>query len=577
MEASGVHRLNERYTDLSDRFRSLWTFYQFLGGVYKHRGDGTLPFSYDFQALHRRLQGLVTRMGREDSIEVRSDLDNVERELGRIRSELSAIEARFPPSTLRRFFDHLKRQDEKILFALVKFYLQAPHVEQDTLDKLDILLTRLAEAPLDDGRVLQRDRTELQTTFERLAEFAGIPSPPRSQVHEALDQIRSLRGELTGIHEFQNLVDSRVYDRFREMKQRLGSLFLYPEVLVELISTNIEAKNRFKRLYQEEEVRILEDTNRVFEVERYLEKNPDLAHAELQGLIDRFRMSRERFDTGRREDNIKKEDILDLRKAMHRVLETFDPARPGTAPDQLPEPEPLVDELTSEVAVPDDTRAAGLFSEPEERANVTISGEEGPTFSDDDERHDRESAKAAQAARSADHDTASLAELLPTDPLLNETLHTIMFALELVVWDRDPEQATHANELHHLQLEPWEIGGYRGLARREVAVDTFEWHLYVFFLTSAALRVRMVEELREITRLAQSNMTDRVMEVLERSAQSLERAREVDRRFAWFIDDMLFRGATDQLEQIYRSRFRFLHAWAALWLEHQEHGGVTPL
>ncbi len=47
--------------------------------------------------------------------------------------------------------------------------------------------------------------------------------------------------------------------------------------------------------------------------------------------------------------------------------------------------------------------------------------------------------------------------------------------------------------------------------------------------------------------------------MLESSASSLDRAREVERRFLWFIDDMLYRADTESLEQIYRSRFRFLY------------------
>ncbi len=44
---------------------------------------------------------------------------------------------------LRKFFDHIERV-EKVLCALIKFYLLYKHFEQDTLDKLDVF-TRLAE------------------------------------------------------------------------------------------------------------------------------------------------------------------------------------------------------------------------------------------------------------------------------------------------------------------------------------------------------------------------------------------------------------------------------------------------
>ena len=54
---------SERFTHLSDRFRSLWTFYQFLAGVLKHLDEGPVPYSYDFQSLHRRLQALVHTVG----------------------------------------------------------------------------------------------------------------------------------------------------------------------------------------------------------------------------------------------------------------------------------------------------------------------------------------------------------------------------------------------------------------------------------------------------------------------------------------------------------------------------------
>jgi hypothetical protein len=172
---------------------------------------------------------------------------------------------------------------------------------------------------------------------------------------------------------------------------------------------------------------------------------------------------------------------------------------------------------------------------------------------------------------------ASLSDVLPLDPLLNEALHKIMFALEMVVWDRLPTQVTEAPEIKNLNLEVWEIDTYRKLAEGKVARGTAEWDLDSFFLTSAALRVKMEDECKEITRLEDGDNPDRLFEILERSAQSLERARDAERRFQWFIDDMLFRGDTNRLESIYRSRFRFLHAYSGLWLAHQRTGGLTPL
>jgi len=597
METQGTE-LNLRFTDLSDRFRSLWTFYQFLGGVYKHQGRGAVPFDYDFQALYRDVQALVPKVGvgtNADSGTVQ-EFEKLERILGRIHNELSSLETEFSPSLLRKFFDHLKNQDEKILYALVKFYMLQPAPGRDTFDKLDILLTRLAGSSSEGGPERLRDRRELKKSFERLAEMAAIPAPTAGEERTLIGLIKDLRDEVRAIPDFQGLLHSRLIDRFRELKERLGKVGLYPSLLIEIVETNIELKNRFLALYLEEEAKILEDTNKVFEIERYIERNPGVAHEELRRQLEIFRTSRERFDAKRRDNNVKREDIAALRDSMQTVLESFEPQRNG-APAQ---PQAVVEDLVSEAKdraedLPDEVEGfvprgsespPDVFSDPDpileptgppERSSVAApegigsgSGPFGPPQTPDgqlDEVGELESID----------DEPSLIDLLVPDPLLMTSLHKILFALELVTWEHGIEHAGSANELRHLKLEPWEVGTYRKMMEMRSQVGTLPWELQAFFLTSAALRVKMEEELSEIGRLRDAGHPDKVLEVLEHSAQSLERAREVDRRFRWFIDDMLFQGQTELLEQVYRSHFRFLNIFSSLWLEHQSSGGVAPL
>jgi hypothetical protein len=147
----------------------------------------------------------------------------------------------------------------------------------------------------------------------------------------------------------------------------------------------------------------------------------------------------------------------------------------------------------------------------------------------------------------------------------------------MVLGDRPPAQITETPEVRNLKLEPWEVESYRSLAGPDIERGTADWDLACFFLSSAALRVKMEEEAAEIARLENDTNQERLFEILEKSAQSLERARDTDHRFKWFIDDMLFRGQTHKLEQVYRSRFRFLHVYSGLWLDHQRCGGLTPL
>jgi len=554
MSTGNVHELSERYTDLSDRFRSLWTFFQFLAGVYKHRDEGSIPYSYDFQALYQRIQLLVPQISGDIDKRVLIEFEQIDRELERIQRELERLEREFGPSYLRRFFDHLKRQDEKILFALVKFYLMSHHLGQETYDKLDILLTRLAEAPSENDDLLQRARPELLATFERLAEFARLAPLPPSEEKPLVEAVAELRDEFERIGDFDTLVQSRVYDRLRGFKTRIGRAFLHPPILFEITAANIAARNRFRDLFDIEERQLLEGTNRIFDIERYLKKNPDLATLEIKDKIEVFRKTRVRFEDARRQHNVKRSDILDLRQSMHNVLAHFD----STAADLL-----------------------GSVKEPAPAAQAPPAAPEKSDAGDETPEHVRDALQTANSPLSArrpdDPPITSITDLLPSDPLLNEVLHKIMFALELVVWDRTPEQVIEAPEIKSLGLESWEVGVYRNLVENQSEEDSEQRHLEQFFLTSAALRVKMEEERREIERLAAASNPDRLFEMLELSASSLDRAREVERRFLWFIDDMLYRADTESLEQIYRSRFRFLYAFAGLWLDHQKNGGLTPL
>jgi hypothetical protein len=544
MQAPKVQSLSVRYTTLSDRFRSLWTFYQFLGGVLKHLDQGSLPYTYDFQALHERLKEIVHAIGVESTVDATPELDQLERELDRIHRELTRIESQFAPSVMRKFFDHIKRQDEKILCALLKFYLLSNHFEQDTLDKLDILFTRLAEAATTDGRPAPKDSDELLANFKRLSEFTDLPPLPLAEETPLAEAVRAIRQELESIEDYKTLVESKVYERYRRLKQRLGKTALRPSMLVEITTTNIVAKNRFEELYKTEEGKVIENTNRILDIERYLERHPELASEGLKKQLEEFRTIRVRYEAGARKDNVKRDDIAEMTRAMQAVLAQFDPAskRP-LAPD------------SGESTVSPTARTASHKIQPMDEEETST---------------EKESAKPPV-------DETSLDSLLPPDPLLNETLHKIMFALEMIVWNRLPTQITTAPEIRNLNLEPREIETYRRLAEGNVDKATPEWELDRFFLMTAALRVKMEEETSEITRLENANNPDRLYEVLEHSARSLERARDTDRRFQWFIDDMLFRGDTQQLEYIYRCRFRFLHAYSGLWLVHQRSGGLTPL
>lgn len=523
MSVAAVAQANQRYVKLADRCRAQWTFFQLLQGLHKHLDYHVPPPELDFRATFDRLKALGDNLNNPDTAAVLRELDKFNLHLDLLDSKLREADEAISPSLLRRFFDRLSSKDEKVLLAIIKFYLDAPELTQDVLDKLDVLFTRLAEIPRAEGGFLSRERHELERLVKPLLAGKAIPPIPEQEVAILLNAISELRGEILGKRTFSELVASGCLDRFRNLKRRLGASLLHPGLLPVLMETTVALKSRFRFLYEEEEAQILEDTNRVMELARHLERNPDMLTPELQEALDTFNRTRRRFEKAKEQDNLRTEDVLALRDSLNAILGEFDNRQ-----------SPLV-ALAPEAEEPVEAGSAELLPSP----------------------------------------TVSEAFSGPTDPLLHEYLNKILFALELAGKDKSPAELARAREVVALRLEPWEVEACLALGEGRIAEGHILGEQTKLFALGAALRLKADEEAREIDRLSKRG-AERLAELLEQATQTLQRAQELDRRFAWFIEDALYRGDTQHLDKLYRSRFRLMRAYSGLWLIHNDRGGVSP-
>ncbi|MCS7182829.1 MAG: hypothetical protein NZ869_06930 [Thermoanaerobaculum sp.] len=523
MSTATFAELNQRYIKLADRCRAQWTFYQLLQGLAKHLAHDPPPPEVDFRETFERLKEVADNLNNPDTAQVQRLMDKVELHAELSDERLRAADQRISPSLLRRFFDRLSTRDEKVLLAVIKFYLDAPELDADVLDKLDVLFTRLAEIPRAEGGFLSRERHELERLTKPLLAGRPLPQIPQREVEILLEAILELRSDIMAKRTFSELMASGGLDRFRNLKRRLGPSLLHPQLLPALMESTVAIKNRFRTLWEEEEALILDDTNRVMELARQLERNPDLLTAEQREAIETFSRTRQRFEQARREDNLRTEDIQALRQSLTTVLEQFD-AQQGAAPKPTPTLQEA-EELGAPVPVTPSTPA--------------------------------ESTPSAG------------------DPLLHEYVNKIMFALELAGKDRPPAELVQAREVVALRLEPWEVEACLALGSGAVVQGTLAGERSKLFALAAALRLKADEEAREIDRLSKRS-SERLAELLEQATQTLQRAAELDRRFTWLIEDALYRGDTEHLEKLYRSRFRLLRAYSGLWLIHHDRGGISP-
>ncbi len=531
MAAIALHELNQLHVRVSDRARSQWTFYQFLQAVFKHLAGTECPAELDFQALFARLREVAEQLGHADASRATRALGEIEKILDRQAEELFAADREVSPSLLRRFFDRLRRQDEKVLQAVIKFYLQAPQINEDILDKLDVLLTRLAEIPREDGGSHVRERHEIERLVQPLLATRPIQAPPEAELHELAHTLAEVRSEVSSAPELSALLASNALDRFRTLKRRLGDSLLDPRILPAIVETTVTIKNRFKELWEDEEPQLLDDTNRVMELRRHFLAHPEILTAELREALEGFSSLHKRFNQARKDDNLRREDILELRRTLTTILEHHDAAQ---------------------------RRAAQIARQHAEDTKVIVPG-----------------TPAAAPAGPPPPIAEGSAPHVPADPLLGEYFSKIIYALELVGADRPAAELVHARELATLHLEPWEIESCLHVSRRRDIANSLDDQRHQLFFQAAALRIRLDEEAREVIRLDRRG-SEKLHDILDRATQSLQRAAELDRRFQWFIEDALYRGDTEHLEKLYRSRFRLLRAYSGVWLIHNERGGISP-
>ncbi|HXI14632.1 MAG TPA: hypothetical protein VNM92_18595 [Thermoanaerobaculia bacterium] len=510
MSVAEIGQLHSRYVRLSDKFKSLWTFHQFATGVYKNLLERELPYNIDFPQIFESLKqgGEAIQSSRTDASGM---LDAAERQLGRVVVQLVRADIEITPPILRRFFEKLKRHDEKIIFHLIKFYLYSDSVEGDGRDKLDFLLTRSGEDFSEErGEFWSRDSLELRKQFQALVSVRTGKLAGQAETIDVIRTLRRMRDEIQSVTTFEELTTKKLLETERAFKHRMGDSLFHPDVLLAVLHLNLTTKNQFTRLYRMEEQRILEDSRKLMDHEGAISRGFGDGNPQLLEEIGRFRGFKQEFDASLTGSNLKHDVISQLKTSIANVLAQLDRGLDGrSAETQLPE-------LT-----PD---------------------------------------RMFQHARQTD----AVESLFGSDPLLHEYLVRIVTSLES--YDSVTAEQPGAGEpsFEQLRLEPWEADALAALrtSHRERSGDSEE--LFLLFLRSAALRIKIDEEACQLA--AVPRLTGADQKLMTRIKQSLDRAKELDKQFGEMLQDHLLHPRPNDLHHLYRSRFRLLRGFSGLWL-----------
>ncbi len=343
MSVEKIQLLHEDYIRLTERFKALWTFHQFLRGVYKTFFSSEPGYQLDFNRLYDDIRAVSTRMSTSEPEAVAPDLHELSDRLEETAHELREVDRMVSPSLVRRFFEKVRPQDEKIAFHLLRFYFSQPDVDEDVIDKVDFLATVAATGQSGPEASTARPRPAIRKFFESVTAASVWPRLENGITPAIVRAFDELAADMNHAREFEDLVSERLLNNVRTMKRRVAGGLAHPDILTAVACCNLTTRGVFHRLYEREERRLDEATGRITDLERELTRGGDEKASE---EFRRFRESRIRFDRQATERNLRAQHIQELKQAIDEVLKKFDIS--GLEAEDIDEALELVEEVEGE-------------------------------------------------------------------------------------------------------------------------------------------------------------------------------------------------------------------------------------
>jgi hypothetical protein len=316
MSADPSQHFERDYIRLTERFKALSTFSQFLQGI--HRAFLPVPAEHtpDLGSLYEDVKALSGRLHDDPPDRVRELIRDIEEKLETAATQLRDSDMALSPSLTRRYFEKVRPADDRIPYYLLMFYLTQTDTDEDLLDKVDYLLTAAAAGSASPGSLAVRSREEIRALFERLLvgiEAAPLDAEVAAQIAGAFDELAS---QIAATTDFAGLAGDGGIESLRTLKRRLARGQAQPEILTAIASCNLTARAVFQRLYEREQRALRETSDRIDELERRAGKLDVNAAA----VLRRFRDSGSTVEGQAAEGTVRWRQLLELHEAAAEAL-----------------------------------------------------------------------------------------------------------------------------------------------------------------------------------------------------------------------------------------------------------------
>jgi hypothetical protein len=517
--------ISRAYARLSTKFKTLWTFHQFLQGVHRTSLHGATGPAVSFAPLYEQIKRIKATKGVEADADAESAMARLDVQLDALHTTLAEDDRQISPSTMRQFFERVKAGDEELLLSILKFYYYASTLSPDEMDKVDFLLTRLGTSPGKGGEAELKSPAELHKLSDALLSLMARPRADAAEVKSVVSLLDILRRDLEACERFEDLSNRKTLENIRTLKHRMGKAFYEAEVMHAILSSNVAVKKKFQLLYKVEETRILSASREVLEKEKDLEQDARFMSPEFREDLERFRKDKDEFEKASRRRGVRPRDVKRLKDSLHRLLARLDPA------------------AADEFDVGSDSTAGGG-------------------------RRKKEAVSKGATPPPIRRDTgAGIAWRAETDRLTSETARRLFAAVDLVRSGPPVGVPEHGS-----RLEGWEVRSTLRILRKGKDTETPAERDRLLF-NAAVLRQKMDEEAHQLRDLVGEVGDSSASEhTLAPTGKCLARAREIDGLFREALVAAESEG-TEPWNQLTRSRFRHLRAFAGLWLLYDALGG----
>jgi hypothetical protein len=210
MSVERIQLLHEDYIRLTERFKASWTFHQFLRGVQKTFFSTEPGYTLDFGKLYDDVRAAASAIDTTSPEKVAPRIRELSDRLDAFGRKLREADRHISPSYVRRFFEKVQPQDEKIAFHLLRFYFSQPDADDDVVDKVDFLATVAAAGQRAADAESPRPRPDLKKFFESATLASVWPRLDPGAAPSLVRAFDDLAADMTRAQEFEDLVTARV-------------------------------------------------------------------------------------------------------------------------------------------------------------------------------------------------------------------------------------------------------------------------------------------------------------------------------------------------------------------------------